>query len=920
MYLPYGIRKMDKNQEKDGQFNYTSHKLVNRKNNIELNGSFSDIFYNFHRRNLNTFATMRRFFFLLATLFFLFSGALSLSSQSYYVDRKGVLRDSGTKEEVSFFGANYTAPFAHAYRQLHRFGIDIKQTIDKDTYHLARIGATAYRIHVWDYEITDGEGNLIDNEHLDLFDYLLSKLEERNIHIVLTMMAGGGDSYPDPGEDLPGFQKGWSKGFATSDPDAAKKEENYIRNFVSHRNPYTGKQFKDDPMIVGFEINNEPANETPAAQTTAYVNRMIEAVRSTGCRKPVFYNVSHNFQNTQAFYDSKMDGGTFQWYPTGLVANHTRRGNHLPNVAEYHIPFEGIRNFDKKARIVYEFDAADQWASYLYPAIVRSFRQAGFQWVTFFAYDPIDIAQVNTEYQTHYLNLAYTPSKAISFKIASEAMKALPRGKSYGHYPESNVFGDFLVDYGRDLSVLNSGDKYYYSSTNDIAPKDPSALTSVAGVGSSPVVNYSGTGAYFLDKVSDGIWRLEVMPDPVLLSDPFAKASQYKDVATILWHSWPMEIDLPDLGKGYSYLQIDSGGQLQGRAESLSIEIQPGTYLLCRDGLSSGAVDTKMKLGNITLDEFVAPAPRQKQFQVIHNPQCVTATGRGLEISTDVVGPEDPDSVTVWSTALHRSSSSRWKRASAPTAKMERGVGYTYSVNIPAEKIGGQSFDYYITVWSKGQPLTFPGGVQGLPDDWDFYNGDKLWSTEVVRPGSPTLLYGDDFFGEAEVFNVHLGNVRMQHVSGAQPGTMAARIGSFQAREASVDAAEGEAFMRLFIKDIVKGRLEDLPKSDRLCIKIENHEGVDSLRAGFTTKDGFTWKADMPCNDGIVEIPLSSLKLVPTVLRPETYPAFLPDYFIPDPSLAPAFRIQDIETLEVGTTGKPSDTDWHIDISACWLQ
>ncbi len=54
-------------------------------------------------------------------------------------------------------------------------------------------------------------------------------------------------------------------------------------------------------------------------------------------------------------------------------------------------------------------------------AMVRTFRTAGFQWITQFAYDPMDIAYANTEYQTHFLNLAYTPHKTISMKIAAEA-------------------------------------------------------------------------------------------------------------------------------------------------------------------------------------------------------------------------------------------------------------------------------------------------------------------------------------------------------------------------------------------------------------------------------------------------------------------------------------------------------------------
>ena len=858
-----------------------------------------------------------------------------VAAQSFKVDNKGVIRDARTRQEGAWFGVNYTAPFAHAYRQLHRLGADIKQTIDKDTYHLARMGVNAYRIHVWDYEITDAEGNLLSNEHLDLFDYLIARLEERGVNIVLTMILGGNNGYPEPGEDLPGFSGRWNKALATSDPDAAVVEENYIRNFLNHLNPYTGHRTKDDPMIVGFEVNNEPTNSTPPKETTAFVDRMISAVRSTGCKKPVFYNVSHNFQNTQAFYDSKMDGGTFQWYPTGLVANFTRRGNFLPNVEAYKIPFDGIKGFDRKARLVYEFDAADQWAAYLYPAIVRSFRTAGFQWVTFFAYDPIDMAQINTEYQTHYLNLAYTPSKAISFKIAAEAMRTLPRGVSYGNYPESNRFGDFLVEYERDLSVMNTPEKYYYSNTNDIAPKDPASLNSVAGVGTSPVVRYEGTGAYFLDKVSDGIWRLEVMPDQVLLSDPFAKASPRKEVNTILWSEWPMTIDLPDLGEDFSFREIDVWTARQGTASGKTLSVIPGTWLLARRGVSTESVDLEAKLGNIRLNEFVAPGPRQKTLEVLHEACPVVSAGRDLTISARVIGAAQPDSVILYSSALSmRPAAGRQGQGRGamrpPTRRMDRSSGYTYETVIPAERVVAGPLSYYIIAYKDGAATTFPGGVAGQPADWDFFNGGQVWTTEVAAQGQPVLLYGPAWFAKAEAFGVKLRNIRKSLSPATVPGIegstrleapqMMMRPGFAPAGAQARPAEDGEAFLRLFVKDLVAGRKAELATCKSLCIKVDGCEGLERVRAGFITKDGFCYKAEVPCREGIVEIPLSSLRLTPTAIRPETYPGFLPDYFVPEAALAPPFRVEDIEAFEIGTPVVSSDANWALTFTSCWLQ
>ncbi len=57
-------------------------------------------------------------------------------------------------------GVNYTLPFAHAYRALGYLGVDRKAAIDKDVYHLSRLGLNAYRIHLWDVEADRRQGNL----------------------------------------------------------------------------------------------------------------------------------------------------------------------------------------------------------------------------------------------------------------------------------------------------------------------------------------------------------------------------------------------------------------------------------------------------------------------------------------------------------------------------------------------------------------------------------------------------------------------------------------------------------------------------------------------------------------------------------------------------------------------------------------
>ena len=83
-----------------------------------------------------------------------------------YVDKQGVLRWTKNNAEASFFGVNYTVPFAYSYRAHKALNIDLEKAIQQDVYHLARLGLDAFRVHVWDTEISDTLGNLIENDHL----------------------------------------------------------------------------------------------------------------------------------------------------------------------------------------------------------------------------------------------------------------------------------------------------------------------------------------------------------------------------------------------------------------------------------------------------------------------------------------------------------------------------------------------------------------------------------------------------------------------------------------------------------------------------------------------------------------------------------------------------------------------------------
>ncbi|MDE5552372.1 MAG: hypothetical protein K2I91_04135, partial [Muribaculaceae bacterium] len=321
------------------------------------------------------------------------------SRQAYivYVDPHGVLRRSDNNAEVSFYGTNYTLPFAHAYRAMDYVKADRKQVIDLDVYHMKRLGFNAFRLHLWDAELADAEGNLLSNDHLDLLDYLIARLEEAGIDIILTAQTNFGNGYPERNIDTGAFTYDFDKCDIHANPAAQAIQERYLRQLVQHRNPYTDMTYAADRAIIGIEINNEPCHTAPARDVTRYIDRMARSLRRGGFDRIILYNVSHNPDVTAAYYDADIQATTYQWYPDGLVAGHQRQGNLLPYVDAYPIPWsKSVRNYDRMARVVYEFDPGDVLCTYLYPAVTRTFRSQGFGWVTQFAYDPTPIARYNT--------------------------------------------------------------------------------------------------------------------------------------------------------------------------------------------------------------------------------------------------------------------------------------------------------------------------------------------------------------------------------------------------------------------------------------------------------------------------------------------------------------------------------------------
>ncbi len=849
-------------------------------------------------------------FLFVLTLFVDMSYAQKIKSKSsspVYVDKEGVMRWKSNKTEASFFGVNYTTPFAYAYRAHKVLGVDLEKAIQQDVYHLARLGLDAFRVHVWDTEISDASGNLLENEHLRLYDFLLAELKKRNIKTIITPIAFWGNGYPEKDENTPGFSTVYGRRKLTTNDSAIAAQENYLKQFFQHINPYTKLTYQDDPDVIAMEINNEPSHSGAKSGVTNYINRLSAAVKSTGWSKPVFYNISQGPYYADAVAASAVDGFSFQWYPSGLVSGNTLEGNYLPNVDKYTIPFDTIPAYAKKALMVYEFDAADILQSYMYPAMARSFREAGFQWATQFAYDPMALAYANTEYQTHYLNLAYTPSKAISMLIASRVFHKVPRLKNYGTYPADSVFDVFRVSYKQSLSEMNTEAEFYYSNSTETKPANIGKLVHLAGFGSSPVVKYDGCGAYFLDKLEGGVWRLEVMPDAIHVRDPFEKASPKKEVTRIQWQTNQMQITLADLSGDFSIKPLNDDNSYSTVSKADGFAIQPGSYLLVRKGKDDSL--GKYDLGPIKLNEFVAPKESSAEMFLYHEPIVEVSAGKPFSIQAKVVGI-DTGSVTLQINRLGGQFKS---------IPMVRKTSYDFVAEVPLDLLTPGILNYRIVLQKGDNFSVFPGNKKENPFSWDNYDNEP-WKTFVADEKGMLELFNPTHDKNVRTYPVFRRGFQPSYVTGEKPGQLILRL---TAEELSNSKLMG--FQYSFVEK-VKGRLDELKSFDKLIVRARTDNAVPvKVKIALINSDALSVSSSITLTSDFrdVEIPLDKLAPDSALLMPRPYPGFLPLVFKGTRS-DNKLNLADAEKIEItvgpGIPSSELNKPYNLEVECIWLQ
>jgi hypothetical protein len=837
------------------------------------------------------------------------------ATRKVYLDKAGVIRWKDDNSEVALFGANYCLMSGGDYRMAGLIGADRKKMIDEDMAQFARMGWTALRLCSWgDWENSDREGNLVVNDHVDLLDYLVAKARERGIYILLTPIHGYSPAFPDQ-MNKPVINVGFSRWFEKKEmgtnPASIAAQANYIGQLLRHVNPYTGVALKDEPALLFVEVINEPIHHPEDLKgSVAYINALVKAVRDTGTDKLTFFNVSQDFRIAEAIKESNVDGASFGWYPSGLVAGRTLRGNFLQAVDAY--PDMLRPELKNRPRIVYEFDTADLNTGYMYPAMARTYRAVGAQFASMFAYDELETAPYNLGWQTHFLNLVHSPRKAISAVIAAEAMRRLPRYQAYGRYPDDRTFGEFRVDYEHDLSELNATDAYMNAGETTTAPRDPHQLKRIAGFQSSPLVGYEGSGAYFLDKIRDGVWRLEVYPDEVLARDPFEQPRPDKIVSRLLWREWPMRIALPDLGMHFHAepLNIGEGVKTEAQtADSGTFVAAPGVWLLSEGGPVDHATLPKI-VNRVGLDEFHVNKRMSYPDMVLSLASKEFAAAAPVRISARVANNDPPDTVNLW---LRPAGT----RAFGKPVAMQRVRGNDYAADAGTLEPG--LYEYAVSATTGTHATTFPGAVPEQPGEWP-YSSDTTWTFRVTPAGMPLGLFDAKADYPLLSFVRPHENVRgglFHIVPGRDAGQSAL---SFAVPDLGADTPDLYA-ASLSIGDAIAAREADAPRTTSLNVVLRS-DSATPLDVSLIEKDGAAWQTTVAANRTwrTVSVPLDKLRIARGILIPSPFPG-LWDYWreIPAHRGGPkdSIHLADVERLEL-TVHRGKGTG-NVEVQSVWL-
>lgn len=139
-------------------------------------------------------------------------------------------------------------------------GFPDKAVVDRLVEHLARLGYNSVRIHHHDHLLVDSKAPdsvTLDPDRLDRLDYLFAKFKERGFYITTDLFTS---RILKSGDGIPGAPEAGEmalKALIPIDRAAMENWKTFARKWMTHRNPYTGLSWGEDPALFCINLSNE---------------------------------------------------------------------------------------------------------------------------------------------------------------------------------------------------------------------------------------------------------------------------------------------------------------------------------------------------------------------------------------------------------------------------------------------------------------------------------------------------------------------------------------------------------------------------------------------------------------------------------------------------------------------------------------
>ncbi|MBN2714457.1 MAG: CIA30 family protein, partial [Deltaproteobacteria bacterium] len=128
---------------------------------------------------------------------------------------------------------------------------------------LAQMGVNMTRHHHYDAPWTNqnifgktGTTRTLAKDEMDRFDFFIAELQKRGIYQYMDLLVHRAPYAADGISDVTGLVNGY-KMEGEFAPELIDLQEEFVKNFMGHKNPYTNKKYGDDPAFCMMEIINE---------------------------------------------------------------------------------------------------------------------------------------------------------------------------------------------------------------------------------------------------------------------------------------------------------------------------------------------------------------------------------------------------------------------------------------------------------------------------------------------------------------------------------------------------------------------------------------------------------------------------------------------------------------------------------------